>query len=72
MGNGNGNGKAWYESKTLWVNLIGVVAIVVQSTWGYVIGPEVQVALLSLINIILRLVTHKPITWSKSSSGGGQ
>ena len=56
-------GKKIWESKTFWVNLIALVAIVVQTYTGFVVTPERQVEILGVINIILRLVTKKPIEW---------
>ena len=63
MINGNQNGKAFYLSKTFWVNLIALIAIVLQSKFGYVSSPENQMAILGVINVILRIVTKKPIVW---------
>lgn len=60
--------KRWYLSKTLWVNLIAIIAIVLQginSTW--IIGPEIQGGILAIINVILRAVTGEPIAWSGSA-----
>lgn len=57
------NGKKWYESKTLWWNLIGIVAIGLQYIYGAeVIDAEGQMAILAVINLILRLITTRPIT----------
>lgn len=55
--------KPW-ASKTLWLNLMGVAGILVQSYTGFIIGPELQVMLLGVINVILRLITKEEITWS--------
>ena len=62
-------GKSPLYSKTLWVNLIAVVAMFFQSQTGMVIDPEYQVAILSVVNLILRLVTREPVNWK---SGGGK
>ena len=51
------NNKYWIHSKTLWVNFIGIVAIILQSQVGYVVSPEIQVSVLAIINLILRTVT---------------
>ena len=58
------NGKAIWLSKTLWVNLLAVIGLIVQSYFGFVISPESQVMILAGINAVLRLVTKQPITWS--------
>lgn len=56
--------KAWWKSKTFWVNLICVVALLVQSLTRYIISPEIQAAVLALINLILRAVTKEPLAWA--------
>lgn len=56
--------KSFYESKTLWVNIIIIIAIIVQSATGKnIIDPNAQAAFLCVINVILRLVTKKEIVW---------
>lgn len=54
-----------YLSKTLWVNLIALVALLAQSLWGFVVDAETQVALLALVNVVLRIVTKEPLTWDE-------
>jgi hypothetical protein len=57
--------KAWYESRTLWFNLIAGVAVAAQAFLGFEVIPvEAQEALLVVVNIILRLVTRKPVAFS--------
>lgn len=55
--------KKWYVSKTLWVNLIATVVIVVQSYTGFVVDPVLQGYALTAINLILRFVTKEEIVW---------
>jgi len=56
--------KRIFESKTFWVNIVSVVAIVTQCILGKeIIPPEAQMAILSLVNLILRLYTRKEIVW---------
>lgn len=57
-------GKAFWLSKTFWVNVLAGVAIVAQALWGWVMDPEVETSILAGINLVLRLVTKEPITWS--------
>jgi uncharacterized membrane protein len=57
-------GKKVYLSKTLWVNLIALVALLAQSFAGFVIDLEAQAAILAAVNVALRLVTKEPVTWS--------
>lgn len=55
--------KEWYTSKTLWANVIGIIAIVAQKQYGFLIDPATQVAMLAVMNMILRAVTSEIITW---------
>jgi Mg2+/citrate symporter len=50
--------KKWYLSKTLWVNVIALIAIIAQLVSGReIISQEAQGLFLTGINIILRIVT---------------
>ena len=57
--------KKFWKSKTLWVNLVAVIAIVLNSIYGIELDAETQAALatgvLAIINIILRMFTNQPI-----------
>jgi hypothetical protein len=57
--------KKWYLSKTLWVNVAAILAIVLNSRYGIELDAEVQATmatgLLAVVNIILRLMTGKPV-----------
>jgi len=55
--------KKWYTSKTLWVNGVALVAIVVQGVTGFVVKPELQIAALGGINFLLRIITKEEVTW---------
>lgn len=66
--------KKWYQSKTLWVNALAVVGIIVADALGLslteALAPSqalaagsVEVALLAVANIILRIFTDKRITF---------
>lgn len=56
--------KIWWKSKTLWVNVIGVAALLIQNySGGFILDAEVQATLLGLINLILRMVTKEPLGW---------
>ena len=47
--------KKWYLSKTIWVNVVATVAIAIQAATGKTIAsPEIQLAILSGINLILK------------------
>lgn len=54
-------GKKWYASKIMWVNIIAVVAGLVQTQTGFVIDVEAQGAILAVINIVLRAVTKEAV-----------
>ena len=55
--------KRWYTSKTLWVNLLAIVALVAQAEFGYLLDAEAQAALLAIINLILRAITKKGLSY---------
>lgn len=53
--------KKWYESKTLWFNMLGGVAALfgADGAFGHVFSPEEVGATLGIGNILLRLFTNK-------------
>ena len=55
--------KKWIKSKTLWVNIISIISIIIRAEYGYVLTPEAEIALLGAINLILRIITKEEITW---------
>jgi uncharacterized membrane protein len=57
--------KVWYASKTMWVNLIGAIAILLQTQTGFVIDVEAQAALLAVINLVLRAITKEAVSLHK-------
>lgn len=57
------NGKQYFMSKTLWANLLAMVALFVQKEYGFIIDAEVQLGLLAAINAALRFVTKEPLDW---------
>jgi len=54
-------GKKFYTSKTVWVNLIGILVVVFGAD---VITPSLTGQILMGINLLLRFATKEPITWS--------
>lgn len=56
--------KLWYTSKTVWVNLLALIASVSFAAFGYEITAEAQIITLTVINFILRLVTKEEIVWN--------
>lgn len=54
--------KTWYKSKTVWIQVLAVIIGGVQALQGSAwINPEYQVAILAVLNIIVRLITNQPI-----------
>lgn len=51
--------KRWFRSRTLWANVIAVVALIIEANTSKVISPEVQVSILGVINLVLRIITNK-------------
>ena len=56
------NTKRWYTSKTLWVNLLAIVALVAQGQFGYILDAEAQSVILAVINLLLRALTKKGLS----------
>lgn len=56
-------GKKWYESKTVWVNIIAASALLAQLKWGFAIDSEMQALALTVVNVILRKLTKDPIVF---------
>ena len=56
--------KKWYTSRTLYVNALAIIAIVVQGVTGKeIVSLEVQATVLAAINMLLRFITKQPVTW---------
>lgn len=55
--------KKFWKSKMFWVNLIAIIAIIIQSQTGEVVSLEVQASALAIVNLLLRAITNQPITW---------
>jgi len=56
--------KKWFESKTLWVNFIALVAVVLEGIYGKpIINAETQSVLIVIINMALRILTKDEINW---------
>lgn len=57
------NMKHVLESKTLWVNLLAIIAFFVQQRYGFVMDETTQTQILFGVNMLLRLVTKDPVSW---------
>lgn len=53
--------KPIFSSKTFWINVISLLAMIIQAETGYVVPPEEQTMVLAIINIILRYYTGEPV-----------
>ena len=49
--------KKWYLSKTLWLNLLALAGV-----FGLQLSGEEVTAIVIVLNIILRLITHENLT----------
>jgi hypothetical protein len=57
--------KSWYLSKVLWINLIAIVCLAIQTfNSNFIISPEIQAGVLGIINLILRATTNLPLDWN--------
>jgi len=51
-------------SKTIWTNIVAVGASFAASKLGVEIDAETQIAILGVLNLILRVVTKQPVAFS--------
>ena len=56
--------KEYIKSKTLWMNIIALIAIVSAGQFNFVLDPTLQASALVAINVILRTITKEPLVWS--------
>ena len=49
------------QSKTLIVNVISLIAILIQAQTGFIVDMEIQASILAVANTVLRFFTDKPI-----------
>jgi len=54
-------GKKWWQSKTIKVNIIALVALLLQSQIGFELSTEETASILVVINLILRAITKEPL-----------
>jgi hypothetical protein len=61
-------GKKWYTSKIIWVNMISLIAIVLQTIYDKeILNPSTQLLILSFVNMLLRIITNESIEWKNDS-----
>jgi uncharacterized membrane protein len=54
--------KGWWQSKTVWVNIVAGIALIAQAVTGtQVMDADQQATILAVINIALRFATKAPI-----------
>ena len=56
--------KNYITSKTMWVNFVAILAIVAQGQFEFLIDPAAQVAILGVLNVILRAITGEELSWN--------
>lgn len=55
--------KKWYKSKTVYLNLVALALIVVQSSVGVEVIPvEFQTMIVAVLNMVVRCITSTNIT----------
>jgi hypothetical protein len=58
---GEVTGKKWYQSKTLWTNIVASGILAAELKWGFPLSPIYQMFALAGINIALRFVTKQSL-----------
>jgi len=56
--------KKFWQSKTFYVNILAIAALVAQAQFDYELPAETQVSILAAINVALRFITKEEIVWS--------
>ena len=55
--------KQYLTSKTIWTNIVALIAIILAGEFGFVLDGNTQASILVMINIILRTITKEEIVW---------
>lgn len=65
--------KPFWASKTIWINLIALVASLLAAfgvaDWDAELQASIVGVVMTIVNIVLRFVTDKPVSTGGSSSG---
>lgn len=56
--------KPWWQSKTIWANVLGGALLLLNGPLGHVVPPQYLALVLAVINIGLRVVTTQAVTAS--------
>lgn len=54
--------KKWWKSKTVWFNVVTGIIVIADQLSGKAIPVEVSAVIVSVGNVILRLITNKAVT----------
>ena len=54
--------KRWWQSKTIFVNVVALIGVVLAQTTGVVLSAEETAGVLAVVNLILRVVTKSELT----------
>ena len=55
--------KQYLKSKTLWANVVALIAIVSMGQFGFVLDTTAQASMLVMMNVILRAITKEELVW---------
>lgn len=56
--------KKWWMSKTVWLNVIALIGVMLQSMYNKEVIPvELQATILSVVNLLLRSITKTNLEW---------
>ena len=56
--------KQYLKSKTIWMNVIALIAIVSAGQFGFVLDGTTQAAMLVVMNMLLRAITKEELVWT--------
>ena len=51
--------KKWYHSRIIWLNIVALIATVVELATGQILTATIQDSIVAFINIILRARTNQ-------------
>jgi len=60
--------KEWWRSKTIWVNVLFLVSMVIARIWGFEISGEEQMAFIIVVNLVLRAFTGSGLAKDKETA----
>jgi hypothetical protein len=53
--------KQFWKSRIIWINIIGLIAMIVEYQTGVLLNNDIQLAILAVLNMILRFRTDEAI-----------